>query len=485
MAEFHFALISKCDNGTIIADAIALEDLLPWTKHLDANDQQAMLEALVGERQGLSFAEELKAWKATAEALADPQARKVLLSETFEPEDFVEVTAPEVPTYVWHEGISEHIDDGVATVVIPFGWLDGTNEGEIHLNLDDARVLRDMLSGVFEDGLTNPDEIEAAAAYRRSAGAPPTAEEVAEVLASVEQSAAKNIREFYGGKPAPVPDGVVPVTQEDLDVADAAAVDLGSPPEGESPYDPFGRDPRTTAITEEDSWVLLARCNRCGPDSDGKRTRLVNDKWWCEDCLPVGCVPECVTDMSEGMDEAQWEEGLLDKYQKAFPDGTVEYDEDDDYEPSERIRAAARRLPSVVRGEPMLTARAMVERLERAGYSVIPPEEPEVVPKGMAEEVLREVTAARKRKVIEASAELLRKEGYSVIAPTPDVLAAREKIVARVEELRKFGGNTRAEIEAIWRACHDFGKPDGDDPDAPNSIVNLYAIFEDRIKNLD
>lgn len=39
---------------------------------------------------------------------------------------------------------------------------------------------------------------------------------------AAERSAAHEISSFYGGDPAPVPDGVLPVTREDLEAADRA-----------------------------------------------------------------------------------------------------------------------------------------------------------------------------------------------------------------------------------------------------------------------
>jgi hypothetical protein len=39
---------------------------------------------------------------------------------------------------------------------------------------------------------------------------------------ATEVAAAEEIRRFYGDKPAPVPEGVVPATKEDLAAADAA-----------------------------------------------------------------------------------------------------------------------------------------------------------------------------------------------------------------------------------------------------------------------
>lgn len=58
-----------------------------------------------------------------------------------------------ISTFAWSETIAEHIVAGVTTVTIPFDngddWL-----GEIVLDLDRARVLRDMLSGALDEDAT-------------------------------------------------------------------------------------------------------------------------------------------------------------------------------------------------------------------------------------------------------------------------------------------------------------------------------------------
>jgi len=75
---------------------------LRWLRHLDEDDRAECLgefwDALEGVEawsDGMSRLNELvAAWRATAQALADPERRRVLLGEP-SPEDFVEATRPQ------------------------------------------------------------------------------------------------------------------------------------------------------------------------------------------------------------------------------------------------------------------------------------------------------------------------------------------------------------------------------------------------------
>ncbi len=60
--------------------------------------------------------------------------------------------ADQITAFVWNEIITEHFADGAVTVLIPFD-NGGDWPGEVVLDLDQARVLRDMLNGAL--GETN------------------------------------------------------------------------------------------------------------------------------------------------------------------------------------------------------------------------------------------------------------------------------------------------------------------------------------------
>jgi hypothetical protein len=75
-----------------------------WLRHLPPADLaefvaavRAALIAAAREEATAALDETLLAWRTTAEELADPKARAVLLGE-HRPEDFVEVTRPDAPT---------------------------------------------------------------------------------------------------------------------------------------------------------------------------------------------------------------------------------------------------------------------------------------------------------------------------------------------------------------------------------------------------
>jgi Ribbon-helix-helix protein, copG family len=70
------------------------------------------------------------------------------------------------------------------------------------------------------------DEMAALRETMRQLGLPSTSEALREgirllVREATEVAAAEEIRRFYGEKPVPLPDGVIPATKEELAAADA------------------------------------------------------------------------------------------------------------------------------------------------------------------------------------------------------------------------------------------------------------------------
>jgi hypothetical protein len=70
------------------------------------------------------------------------------------------------------------------------------------------------------------DEMAALRGVMRQLDLPSTSEALREgirllIREAAEVAAAEEIRRFYGDQPVPLPDGVVPATQEELDAADA------------------------------------------------------------------------------------------------------------------------------------------------------------------------------------------------------------------------------------------------------------------------
>lgn len=434
MTEYYMAVVSVTD-GCVIIDRLALTGVFPWAVHLDEEDQQEMLETLAGRSDwtAAEMQEELRAWQRTADVLAGPEERRALLSE-FNEEDFVDAPRPEgEPTYA--EKVSAPLSEAA---------IDALN--------------RELASGNYARFKRSAAR-DLEAVSRRPLPPGRVRDEILNMLAREEPL----VRQEVDPTKWLVPPGCVSECVEDT----SASMDGGDWEPG-----PLADEFRA-GITVAPPEVLaeLERAERAAMDDsdipDGD-----------EDAIHGNVDPSTRTLISMVTNGA----GAIE----------VQVDLDED-EPNERVVAAAGRLDLLVNRDPAgwfsLMRKGLMKQRDDARALAL-----------ALKDVLSEVCDEWDVDNPKFEGKLpgwftgneddpldwnpapehegsLPTDGNHIVSS--EARAARDALNARVEEIRKFGGNTREEIDAIAEVCADFERGEG-----PRSIRKLFNLFEGRINNL-